>query len=215
MKCLLLCILSLWVCLPAGAQDEALKPTVKIENIVKPGSKLIYEVEEHGQVYNFIVTVKDLKGTSFDWEMTAPVNKKGRIDHTTKALKSGNVLFNYFTSGPKNLDDKTTSVWLSTASYNAFTNTAGKPIKMYLHGPNADPQMVGTYTGAIPLDILVDGKKEIVEVELVRELKLMGSDGYMPSSSDDFLHISSSPKVPIIIGMRLDFNIHLKEIKTH
>ena len=60
---------------PAGAIE-------KFE--VKVGNELTYHVKNKGKEYDFIITVKDLNALNenaivFDWQMTAPVNKKGTI----------------------------------------------------------------------------------------------------------------------------------------
>ena len=82
-------------CILASAQ-------VKLETIVKPGTKLIYAVESGSKKYDFIVTVKKLSPLVFDWQMTDPVNTSGTITHTAKAMISANTMYNFFSADPKN-----------------------------------------------------------------------------------------------------------------
>ena len=187
---------------------------VKLENIVKPGTKLIYAVEAGDKKYNFIVTVNNLNGASFNWEMSDPVNLSGNITQTAKALDNADVMYNFFQPGDKKLDDKTLSVWLSKKCFNQFDKQAGKPVKMYLNGPDQDPENVGTYTGDLPLEVTIDGKTDTIYEELVKPLTLSGQD-YVPSEeSDDFFTFYGSAAFPIILRMNLGFSIALKEIRT-
>ena len=202
--------LFLFICTLFALQANA---QVKLENIVKPGTKLIYAVEAGGKKYDFIVTVKDLKGSSFDWEMTDPVNISGTIIHTPKALANANTMYNFFQPGTKKLDDKTLSVWLSKKVYEHLSKTAGKPIKIYVYGPGKDPLDMGTFTGSVPLEVIIDGKTENISTELVKPLVLSGRD-YVPDDKDEFFSFYDSPSFPIILRLNLDFSISLKEIKT-
>jgi len=182
---------------------------VKLETLVKPGTKLIYAVEAQGKKYDFIVTVKKLSPLVFDWQMTDPVNTSGTITHTAKAMISANTMYNFFSPGAKKLDDKTISVWLSKNTF-AGIMKAGKGIMMKMN-VGAEPKKMGTYTGALPLEILVDGQTKTVDEELVNEL----SDKGVPADNDDdFFTVYGSAKLPIILRMRNGFYIGLKEIKT-
>lgn len=80
---------------------------------LKVGSKLVYDVNSNNTKYQFIITIKKLdNGITFDWQMTAPINKKGTIEMSKEATENATSLFNYFTGGVTKLTDKT-SVWLS------------------------------------------------------------------------------------------------------
>src|SRR3569833_2289265 len=133
----------LFACLLLAVCTQA---QVKLENIVKPGTKLIYDDDADGKKYNFIVTVNDLKGSSINWEMTDPVHISGRITQTPKAIASANTMYNFFQAGDKKLDDKTLSVWVSQKCFNQFDKHGSQPIKMFLNGPNKEAENVGTYT---------------------------------------------------------------------
>lgn len=182
---------------------------VKLETLVKPGTKLVYAVEAQGNKYDFIITVKKLNPLVFDWQMTDPINTSGTITHTAKAMISANTMYNFFSPGAKKLDDKTISVWLSKNTF-AGVMKAGKGIMMKMN-VGAEAKKMGTYTGALNLEILVNGEKQTIKEELVKEL----SDGGVPAdNNDDFFTVYSSPKLPIILRMQNGFSIGLKEIKT-
>lgn len=192
----------------------ATQAQVRLENIVKPGTKLIYAVKAGDDEYNFIVTVNNLKGTSFNWQMTGPANMSGSITHTTKALAGANTMYNFFAPGDKKLDDQTLSVWLSQKCFSQFDKKVGKPVKMYINGPDKNPQDMGTYTSSQPLEIIIDGRKDTIYEAMAVPL-VMSPNGYVPSNeNEDFFTFYRSASFPIILRMSLSFTIALKEIKT-
>lgn len=186
---------------------------INLRSVIKPGVQLIYVVEAGGKTYDFIVTVKDLAGKKFDWKMGEPVNRSGSITHTAKGLQNGDVLFNYFSGGPKTLDNRTTSVWLSQKLFKHFQSSAGKPVKVYAYGAAKPPVEMGTFTGSIPFEILVDGETKEIEVELVKKLVKSGKE-YIVGSGDESLHYNPDKSFPIIFRMNFDFYLQLKEVKT-
>ena len=73
------------------------------------------------------------------------------------------------------------------------------------------PKKMGTYAeDNEELKILVNGEKETVEEELAKELNGEGK----PVGNDVFFTFNNSAKMPVILRMRNDFYIVLKEIKT-
>ena len=182
---------------------------VNIQTLIKPGAKLIYAVEANSQKYDFIVTVKALTpALVFDWQMTDPINTNGTITHTAKAMISANTMFNYFSPGQKTLSDDMISVWLSKNTF-AGVSKAGKGFMMKMN-VGETPKKMGTYTGSLELEILVDGEKETIEEELATELNNEG----LPGLGDTFFTFYNSAKMPIILRMNNGFTIGLKEIKT-
>lgn len=182
---------------------------VRIEGLIKPGSKLIYAIESGEQKYNFIITVKALiPALIFDWQMTDPINTSGTITHTPQAMISANTMYNYFTPGPKSIDDNTISVWLSK---NIFTGLMkeGQGVMMKMN-TGETPKKMGTYTEAAELKIIVNGEKETVEEEMAKELNEEGQ----PKGDDVFFTFYNSTKMPVILRMKNGFTIVLKEIKT-
>jgi len=182
-----------------------------LQALVKPGTKLIYAVESGDQKYNFIVTVKKLVPVvEFDWEMTEPASISGSIIHTPAAMMTGNTMYNYFKPGPKTLDDQTLSVWLSKAVF-AGLKKEGKGVMMKM---NTDGQLkrMGTYSDdEHELHILVDGEKDTVEEEPVSELN---EEGNPVAKDQNYFTFFDSAKLPIILRMKTDFYIVLKEVRT-
>lgn len=85
---------------------------------IKVGTQLVYDVVTPNASYQFIITIKKLTdGVTFDWQMTAPMNKKGTIEMTKEATETATELYNYFTGGTVQLTDKT-SVWVSQEVWN-------------------------------------------------------------------------------------------------
>jgi hypothetical protein len=183
---------------------------VRLEGLVKPGTKLIYAVEAGEQKYDFIITVKALTpALVFDWQMTDPVNTNGTITHTPAAMIAANTMYNYFTSGTKTLDDNSISVWLSKNTFNGLVKT-GKGTMMKMNTGESLKRM-GTYTDDDKeLKIIVNGEKETVEEKLAKELNAEG----IPLGDDIYFSFYNSAKMPIILRMLNGFSITLKEIKT-
>ena len=185
-----------------------------LASIIKPGVKLVYEVDANGKTYNFIVTIMDKKGSSFAWEMTDPVNISGTIIHTDKALKSGTVMYNYFGEGTKKLDDKTLSVWLSKKVFDNMESSAGQPMKIYMYGADSPGIEMGTFTGALNNEILVDGETKTISEELVKPLVKDGNDIVPDDDQGEFFTFYPNADFPVILRMNAGFSLALKEVRT-
>lgn len=182
---------------------------VSLESLVKPGTKLIYAVVAGEQKYDFIITVKALTpALIFDWQMTDPINTRGTITHTAKAMIIASTMNNYFSPGEKTLDDNTISVWLSKNVYAGLIKN-GKSVLMQMN-TGEEPKNMGMFTENKELKIIVNGEKDTVDEEIVKELK---NDG-RPTANEDYFTFYRSAKLPIILRMQNGFNIVLKEIKT-
>jgi len=190
---------------------------VNIQSLIKPGTKLIYAVEANGMKYDFIVTVKALNpALVFDWEMTDRTGNSGTITHTATAMVSANTMYNYFSPGPKTLDDNTISVWLSKNSFTGLTkgsmnvmmgmniNESLKKMGMVVSDEDKDDD------DESELKIIVNGEKETVEEKIAQELNAEGRA--VPEGA--FFSFYNSAKMPIILRMNNGFSIVLKEIKT-
>ena len=188
---------------------------VNIQGLIKPGTKLIYAVEANGLKYDFIVTIKALNpAVVFDWQMTDREGNYGTITHTPTAMISGNTMYNYFSPGLKTLDDNTLSVWISK---NTFTALTKKPMSaMISMNTNESPKTMGITEAEAERDdlsqlkIIVNGEKETIEEKIAVELNAEGhaiADGAMFS-------FFNSAKMPIILRMKNEFSIVLKEIRT-
>lgn len=183
---------------------------VNVQTLIKPGTRLIYAVEANEQKYNFIVTVKALvPALVFDWEMTEPVNNRGTITHTAAAMVSANTMYNFFSAGPKTLDDNTLSVWISKNVFTGLTKGA-KSVMMKMNTNEQPQKMGGAKEDPDELHILVDGEKETVEEFTAKQLNEAGG----PAGDDVYFSFANSAKMPIILRMKNGFYIGLKEIRT-
>ena len=183
---------------------------VNLQTLVKPGTKLTYAVEAGEQKYNFIITVKALvPALVFDWEMTDRANNKGTITHTAAAMITGNTLYNYFSPGAKTLDDNTLSVWLSKNTFTGLTKGT-KSVMLKMNTNEAPKKMGVTKEDPDELKIIVNGEKETVEEFTATDMNATNA----PAAEQVYFTFANSPKTPIILRMRNDFYITLKEIKT-
>lgn len=184
---------------------------VKMEEIIKPGTRLIYNVKTEQGSYDFIVTIKDIKGSSFDWEMTSPANMKGTINHTDKALLNAHKMYNFFHSETKTLDDQTLSVWLSQKNYKSLAK--GDAVKVCMHNPTDDPAMMKQFQDGEFL-IKVDGNGFKMFDKWVKPAKKVKDKWIIDPTSDDSFTYYNSASFPVILRMHADFELALREIKT-
>jgi hypothetical protein len=168
------------------------------------GDKLVYEVNAGGQVYDFIITTQQPKSDeyrySFDWEMTAPVNKSGHVNISKTAAIDGKKYMNYFKGGDLTLMDACT-VWMTGENFGEMPDKkttmqfdSNEP-EIFYRKDGAETEQTITYKGKeIKLDIFkVDNDKEGGDH---RQVWVQG--------------ISSNP---LIVKMDLGWTIRLKEIK--
>lgn len=204
MKQLFLSALLVAFSLGAGAQ-------VKLEEIVGPGTKLIYNVKTPEASYDFIVTIKDVKGKSFDWEMTKPADMKGTINHTDKALQNAHKMYNFFHSEERTLDDNTLSVFISQKLYKSLAK--GDPIKICMHSPEDEPANMKQFMDGEFL-VKVDGNGYKMYDKWVKPAKKVGDKWIIDATSDDAFTYYNSAAFPVILRMHNDFVLTLKEIRT-
>ena len=122
-------------------------------------------------------------------------------------------MHNYFVNGIKKLDNNTLSVWLSQRVFNHLDKSVGKPVKIYPNGMKSKALNMGTYTGALPLEIIVDGETQTISEELASPLVKSGKD-YIVSSRDEFFTFNPEKTFPIILRMDFGFSLVLKEVRT-
>lgn len=183
---------------------------VNLQTLVKPGTKLIYAVNADAQKYDFIITVKALApALVFDWEMTNDNKSTGTISHTSTAMMAANTLYNYFTPGPKMLDDNTLSVWISKNTFTSLTKGT-KNVMLKMNTNEAPKKMGVTKEGPEELKIIVNGEKETVEEFTANDLNATNA----PVEDKVYFTFATSAKMPIILRMQNGFYIALKEIKT-
>lgn len=91
---------------------------------IHKGDTLVYAVTNADKNYNFLVIPNKFDvgtGADFNWVMTDPINRKGRVTISAAALKSGKRLINYFSGGDLKLTDAS-AVWLATDNFKDITS---------------------------------------------------------------------------------------------
>lgn len=92
--------------------------------MVDVGSVLTYDVISGSDTYTFTARILEynLNGNIvFEYEMSEPANKKGKITLTSAALDSANRYQNYFSGGEEILYDRL-AVFLSAKNFNDMVN---------------------------------------------------------------------------------------------
>lgn len=196
-KCLLLFI-SVFTCWAVQAQN--INDLESLENAIKPGTQLTYDVNAGGKQYKFIVTIKKL-GTeiAFDWKMTEPVNKTGSVAMTAAAVAKADALFNYFNGGPTVLE-KETSVWISQKLFNDIATNAQGAIRV---------------NGAA--DTVTVMSNTISEFNFNLNGNLVAVPGWELQGGSDIkytIDVIESAKFPLIVRMDLGWTIALSEVKS-
>jgi len=187
---------------------QAQKPASNFK--LQVGNKLIYTVDQGLERYNFIMTIKTLAPTvTFDWKMTAPVNKNGTIIMNKNAMDSAITMFNYFNGGTTKLT-KQTSAFLSRNLYKQLQDGSEK-IKFSVT-ENEDeveefekiekPKTPPSGSIYFPYSKKVKGKKFLFDCFILENKD--GSNG---------LRVWKNEQFPLIIYMQTNFKIYLSEIQ--
>jgi hypothetical protein len=136
------------------------------------GAILNYDVNVAGKRYSFDVNITKYNGKtiSFDWEMAG--TRSGSIEMTETALAGSKNLFNYFSGGPKKLENET-SVWISSELFKALKSGSpveidlGKGVMETFKLKNSETWSFGTKADGSAYELPVfrvatdDGKKEL------------------------------------------------------
>lgn len=173
------------------------------------GTKLTYEVEQGTKAYQFIMKITELgKTVSFDWEMTAPVNKSGSVKMTAEAMKSATALFNYFNGGQTILTEET-SAFISRDAYTSIEETSS--VTLSANGKNGTGELFEALksnssekSGSIYIDYIkpVNGKDFTFESHI-----LENADGKKA------IRVWKNAEFPLIIYMETNFKIYLTSVE--
>ena len=162
----------------------------------------IYEVIFQGNTYDFRVTnpkVDMNKGVSFKYKMTGDVGISGVINISKEAIDTAHVQMNRFGGGNKDITEET-SVWVSNAVFNELKT-------------NGEAFMQASIFSAQVFQVVAeDDPFYVVKVDdqdkYIRCIHLVSRD----RDDSQELWINDDPKNPIILKMKLDFSIELKQI---
>jgi hypothetical protein len=171
---------------------------------IKPDAQrtYIYEVIFQEKVYDFRVTnpkVDMANGVSFKYKMTGDVGINGVVNISKDAIDTAHVQMNRFSNGNKDLTEET-SVWLSNAVFNEL-KTKGES---FISASIFSAQVFEVVTEDDPFYV----------VKVDDEDKYIKCIHIVSKSGDDSqeLWINDDPQNPIILKMKLDFSIELKQI---
>jgi hypothetical protein len=194
MKKVLLLVISLF-CISLIAISQTSAESLN----VKPGDKLIYEVNFRGDVYNFEVTLKtfDENEISFNYKMPSKGNS-ANIIITNIAVKSATTYYNYFNGQDQKFADKST-VWLSRKNFNELES--GKTGMDVGSGSDVferkeDASFSFKYNGK---EITVNGFR---------------TDNGKSNLDQRQLWILNNKSNPLILRMNLGWTIELKEVTS-
>jgi len=164
---------------------------------LKSGSLLNYHLTGPGMEYDFNLSNLTIdKEVAFGWEMTEPMNFKGKVKMTENALKESNTIENYFSDGSdQTMSDKTT-VWFSKKLYDGLKNK--KATEIYIDG-NAET-----------LNFKSEEKYKIKIDDAENEIEVL----YGETDKGSKFWILDDSKNPLIIKMTVGFTIELKTVKT-
>lgn len=173
------------------------------------GTKLIYNVEQGTNEYQFIMKITELgKGVSFDWEMTAPVNKTGSVTMTPDAMKSATALFNYFSGGATTLA-KETSAFVSRDVYTKIEKN--KKVTLSANGINGTPEtfeVLGTNESEKNGSMYLEYTRPVNEKDFTfQNYILENADG------NKAIRVWKNAEFPLIIFMETNFKIYLTGIE--
>jgi hypothetical protein len=171
---------------------------------VKPSMQrtYIYEVIFQGTTYDFRVTNPKVdmdRGISFKYKMTGDVGITGVITMSKEAIDTAHVQMNRFGGGNKDITEET-SVWVSNAVFNEL-KTNGEAF-----------MQASVFSAQVFQVVAEDDPFYVVKVDdqdkYIRCIHLVSRD----RDDSQELWINDDPKNPIILKMKLDFSIELKQI---
>ena len=173
--------------------------TLNPNAIIKKGTKLIYDVNYLGTNYEVTVTVKDdTKDYIFDWHMSEPANKSGTLNFKKEDIENATGIFNYFTNDNINLDNQCCII-LSRKMYDNFNDNGS-------------------------MKIITDKKNNMSSI-FGKAYNHTQNFGYKNDFSNEFNCITvndgkdyeityvNDKNFPLIIEMRLDWSLKLKNIE--
>jgi hypothetical protein len=171
---------------------------------VKPSMQrtYIYEVIFQGTTYDFRVTNPKVdmdKGISFKYKMTGDVGITGVITMSKEAIDTAHVQMNRFGGGNKDITEET-SVWVSNAVFNELKTNG----EAFMQASIFSAQVFQVVAEDDPFYVVkVDDQDKYIKC-----IHLVSRD----RDDSQELWINDDPKNPLILKMKLDFSIELKQI---
>ena len=197
-------VLGLASILSCGNPETAVAPMSidkKEPVIAKEGFQLNYNLASGGRRYQFVVEIEKLRpAILFDYTLTLKTKVKGTIKISEKGVQSAKKMRNYFGNGHTNLPDSITTVWACLDTYNEIVETG----ECRLHdGETFHSYETYKLIGREEYTCEVNGKKETFYT-----LHIKGDVKKNPSE----FWLLDDPDNPLIIRMKVGFEISLKEV---
>ncbi len=175
------------------------------------GGTYTYNVENAGDTYDFIATKTggSYNGDALDfkWNITSGEGMQGAVKLSKAALDTAHEEMNLFSKGDVSLTDKTT-VWISRSVFNDLL-TKGET---YINADGQD-RLFKVATQEMEDDYQVENYTPYItyngeEGKMIKLLHIYTDDG-----SGYEMWINHDANNPMIIKMKLDFSIELKEVR--
>lgn len=169
------------------------------KDVIRLGSKLIYDVNFEGASYEVTVIVKNNnENYTFEWFMSKPANGKGTIQLSKAAIENASGILSHFTNGDISLDDQC-CIFLSKKMFEELKNDGSmeivtdkkKNVKTIFGNPYQHTQSYGyknNYTNEFQCRTVSDG------------------GDYQITYVDD-------ADFPLIVELNLDWSLKLKNIE--
>ena len=166
---------------------------------LKPGSKLVYEVNFPSEKYDFIIVLNVFSDSIFfNFSMTNANRTAGTAVIQALPLQNSFKMYNYFHSDNMIFINET-AIWISKDAYNAFANN-GK----------AEMESVNDYKKLLNVDDKISAYNAKINGE-DKTLEIFYADGN--DAKEPFkLWVLKDPTNPLIVKMDLGWTVHLKEI---
>jgi hypothetical protein len=162
---------------------------------IKAGDILVYNVDNNGDKYDFIVRIKKFgNDISFDYSMPQKGNK-ANVMIQAGAVSDASTYVNDFASTNKNLKDKST-VWLSHSNYTDLASDGEATMDF----GNGKETFTRGNTGTLKINY--KGKEKIITL-----LNAQNAGGNYK------IGVMSEEKNPLIVTMDLGWKLTLKEVR--
>ncbi len=172
---------------------------------IKPNMQrtYIYEVYFNDIKYDFRVSnpVVDMEnGVSFKYKLTGGVGYEGTVDISKEAIATAHDQMNKFGSEKEYLTDKT-SVWISKEVFNEFKTKGYSSINANDYEATTEFQLVSEKNSDDSYyPVTIDD-----ETKYIKCIKVIAKNG-------EELWINDDANNPIILKMKVDFSIELKQV---
>jgi hypothetical protein len=166
---------------------------------MKKGLHLVYDVTQGEKVYQYIVdfTAVSDKGVSFDWKMTDPVNKSGKITITANALKVATDLDFY--PSTKTFDGSEISMIISSNIY--------KKLSSFKTGDTIDMGCNACFRGVTTTEVTPNNYEVTDNSKALTSLNTMRFSSIYSNGNFEVLNDS---KFPLIVYFKWRLTLELK-----